>query len=70
MTLIYQAIHAALLPVRLHDMPPFLDVFLEHIGHRKEKKRRKQIELFRAQLRPQISPASSHALVRAPPQAA
>jgi hypothetical protein len=56
--------------VRLHDLPLFLDVFLEHIGRRKEKKRPKQIELFRAQLCPQLSAASADALGRALLQAA
>jgi hypothetical protein len=27
MTLVYQAIHAALLPIALHEVPHFLDVF-------------------------------------------
>ena len=55
MTLVYQALHAALLPARLHELPPFLDVFLAHIGRRNEKRRPKQTEIFQAQLRPQSS---------------
>jgi hypothetical protein len=47
MVLVYQAIHAALLPVRLHDLPNLVGPFLDHIGHRNETKRPKQIELFR-----------------------
>src|SRR5262245_29887265 len=42
--LLEQALRAALLPVRLRDLPVFIDVFLEHIGRRNEKKRPKQIE--------------------------
>ena len=55
MTLVYQSIHAALLPVRLHDLPVFIGVFLDHIGHRNEKRRPKQIELCRARLLPSPS---------------
>jgi hypothetical protein len=50
MTHVYQAIHAALLPVRLHDLPRFIDVFLEHVGRRNEKKRPKQTERFLGRL--------------------
>ena len=46
MVLVYQAIHAALLPLRRLTCPTSLDVFLEHIGHRNEKTRPKQTELF------------------------
>jgi hypothetical protein len=53
MDLVYQAIHAALLPVRLDEVPQFLEVFLEHIGHRNEHLRPKQIAVFQAQLKPQ-----------------
>jgi hypothetical protein len=62
MDLIYQAIHAALLPVRLHELPRFVDVFLEHIGRRNEKKRPKQTERFLGQLDPTPSaPPSAQA---------
>ena len=57
MDLVYQTIHAALLPVRLHDLPKFIGVFLEHIGRRNEKKRPKQTEIFRASL--QLSVAAT-----------
>ena len=70
MTLVYQTIHAALLPVRLHDVPNFLGVFLDHIAHRKEKKRPKQTELFRAQLRSLPSPSGADTYARPPPVAA
>jgi hypothetical protein len=50
MTLVYQAIHAALLPIALHEVPHFLNIFLEHIGRRNEKTRPKQTELFLQQL--------------------
>lgn len=52
MTLVYQAIHAALLPIALREVPHFLDIFLEHIGRRNEKTRPKQTELFLQQLHP------------------
>jgi hypothetical protein len=52
MALVYQAIHAALLPVALHEVPHVIDVFLEHIGRRNEKTRPKQTELFLQQLQP------------------
>jgi hypothetical protein len=73
MDLVYQAIHAALLPVRLPDLPLFLDVFLEHIGRRNEKKRPKQTEFFFGQLSSLLSAAGAGATndqSRAPPQAA
>lgn len=53
MVLIYDAIHAALLPVALPDLPEVLDVFLGHIGRRNEKKRPKQTELFLKEVRPE-----------------
>jgi hypothetical protein len=53
MVLVYQAIHAALLPIALPDLPDLLDVFLEHIGRRNEKKRPKQTELFLKEVRPE-----------------
>jgi hypothetical protein len=55
MTLVYQAIHAALLPITLHELPHVLDVFLEHIERRNEKTRPKQTELFLKQLQPLTS---------------
>jgi hypothetical protein len=55
MTLVYQAFHAALLPVRLHEVPRFIGGFLDHIGHRNEKRRPKQTEHFRANLQPTLS---------------
>jgi len=66
MTLVYQAIHAALLPVRLYELPPFLGVFLEHIGRRNEKWRPKQTELFRAQCRPKPSATGRRGPVSSP----
>jgi hypothetical protein len=66
MVLVYQAIHAALLPLRLHDLPNVIDVFVEHIGHRNEKKRPKQTELFRAQLQPPPSVSEPDARARLP----
>ncbi len=74
MVLVYQAIHAALLPVRLHELPNLIGTFVEHIGHRHETKRPKQTELFRAQLQPMRSAtkpnASARMPARAPPEAA
>ncbi len=46
MVLVYEALHAALLPLALTDLPSVLDVFLEHIRRRNEKKRPKQTELL------------------------
>jgi hypothetical protein len=46
MVLVYEAIHAALLPIALYDLPDALPVFLEHIGRRNEQTRPKQTELF------------------------
>lgn len=73
MDLVYQAIHAALLPVRLPDLPLFLDVFLEHMERRNEKKRPKQTEFFLGQLSSLLSaagPVPSNDRRRAPPHAA
>jgi len=53
MVLVYQAIHAALLPISLPDLPGLLDVFLEHIGRRNETKRPKQTELFLKEVQPE-----------------
>ena len=53
MTLVYQAIHAALLPILLPDLPGVLDVYLDHIGRRNEKKRPKQTELFLKEVQPE-----------------
>jgi hypothetical protein len=55
MVLVYEAIHAALLPVALPDLPGVLEVFLEHMGRRNEKKRPKQTELFLKEVRPQFA---------------
>lgn len=65
MTLVYQAIHAALLPVRLHEVPRFIGEFLDHIGHRNEKRRPKQTEVFRANLQTPLSQPES---ARPPPE--
>jgi len=53
MVLVYEAIHAALLPISLPDLPGVLDAFLEHIGRRNEKTRPKQIELFLKEVHPE-----------------
>ncbi len=66
--LVTQIIRAALRPVRVRELPRFIDVFLQHVGRRNEKKRPKQIELFQAQLRP--LPGSIGPPTRAPPLAA
>ena len=70
MTLVYQTIHAALLPVRLHDVPKFIGAFLDHLGHRNERKRPKQTALFRAKLQAAPAPTSPDASARPPPVAA
>ena len=56
MVVVYQLIHAALVPMRLRDLPRFIDVFLEHVGRRNEKKRPKQTERFLPQLDPRPPP--------------
>jgi len=53
MVLVYEAIHAALLPLALPDLPGVIDVFLEHIGRRNEKKRPKQTELLLKEVQPE-----------------
>ena len=71
--LAYQAIHSALLPVRLHELPRFVDVFLEHVGRRNEHKRQKQTEYFFKQCEPSPhppAPADGPGSPRAPPEAA
>lgn len=73
MVLVYEAIHAALLPLALPDLPGVLDVFLEHIGRRNEKKRPKQTDFRLGQLSSLLSAAgtaASNDQSRAPPQAA
>ncbi len=50
MVLIYEAIHAALLPVRLYDLPNAIGAYVAHIGRRNEQKRPKQTACFQAQL--------------------
>ncbi len=59
MVLVYEAIHAALLPVTLSDLPNLLRAFVEHVARRNERRRPKQTETFRARLQ---------ALPIAPPQ--
>jgi hypothetical protein len=51
MALVYQAIHAALLPLALPDIPHVLEVFVDPIGRRNERKRPKQTELFLKEVR-------------------
>ncbi len=55
MDLVHQAIRVATLPVRLHELPQSVDVFVEHAGRRNEKKRSKQTELFLQVLDPALS---------------
>lgn len=69
MVLVYEAIHAALLPARLHDLPDIVGAFVEHIGHRNEKKRPKQTEIFRAQLQPLPSATKPNTSARMPARA-
>lgn len=59
MTLVYQAIHAALVPIALHELPGALDAFLEHIGRRNEKTRPKQTSLLQPLLEPRPSTAGT-----------
>lgn len=51
MTLIYEAIRAALLFVPLHEVPEALGAFVAHIRRAHEKTRPKQIERFQQGLR-------------------
>lgn len=45
--LVWQALRAALLPVRLRDIPAVLDRFLEHLGRTNDnRKRRRAVEVF------------------------
>lgn len=54
MVLVYEAIHAALLPIALPDLPYVIEAFLEHIGRKNEKRKRpKQTELFWKGVQPQ-----------------
>ena len=69
MVLVYQAIHDALLPLRLHNLPNVIDVFVEDIGRRNEKKRPKQTDLFRAQLRSMPSATGPDACAHMPARA-
>ena len=46
MVLVYDALHAALLPIALPELPYVLDAFLKHIRRRNEKNRPKQTEIF------------------------
>ena len=51
MVLAYEAIHAALFPIALPDLPHALPVFLEHLQRRNEKTRPKQTELIWKEVR-------------------
>lgn len=51
MTLLYEAIRAALVFVRLHEIPRALEAFLDHLDRPNEMSRPKQIELFQRRLR-------------------
>jgi hypothetical protein len=55
MFLVYEALHAALLPLALPDLPDALPVFLEHLGRPNERTRPKQTELFLKEVRPELA---------------
>jgi hypothetical protein len=55
MVLIYEALHAALLPVALADLPDALPVFLEHLRRPNQRTRPKQTELFLKEVRPELA---------------
>jgi hypothetical protein len=55
MVLVYETIHAALLPISLPNLPGALDVFLEHIARRNESKRPKQTERFLKEVQPELA---------------
>lgn len=49
-SLVYAAIHAALFPIRLRDLPEVISAFLEHLARENGKKRPKQISQFLDQI--------------------
>jgi hypothetical protein len=73
MTVVYQALRKAFLPILVHQVPYLLGAFLANIGRRKETKRPKQIDLFLQQVQPQpaaapdSSPTASGERARASP---
>jgi hypothetical protein len=50
MSLVYAALHAALFPIRLRDVPEVMSAFLEHLARENGKKRPKQIAQFLEQI--------------------
>jgi hypothetical protein len=66
MTLVYEAIRAALLFVPLHEIPQALAAFLEHLARSNEKTRPKQIELFQRELLPARESAESPSRTSSP----
>jgi hypothetical protein len=46
MTLLWQAIRAALLPISLRDIPRLLEGFLEHLGRRSDGTRERRAAVF------------------------
>ena len=46
MTLVWQAIKAALLPIALRDLPSLLERFLEHLHRRSDGPRERRAALF------------------------
>jgi hypothetical protein len=50
MTLVWQGIRAALLPISLRDIPRLLQRFLEHLGRRRDGPRERRAAVFHRHL--------------------
>jgi hypothetical protein len=50
MVLVWQAVCAALIPIRLHQIPDALDGYLEHLERSNKHSRERQISAFVEQL--------------------
>jgi len=50
MVLVWQAVCAALIPIRLHQIPDALEGYLEHLNRSNKHSREKQIPVFVVQL--------------------
>jgi hypothetical protein len=50
MVLVWQAVCAALIPIRLHQIPDALDGYLEHLERSNKHSRERQIPAFVKQL--------------------
>ena len=50
MVLVWQAVCAALIPIKLRQIPEALDLYLEHLGRSNKHSRGRQIPIFVEQL--------------------